>query len=101
MRVRKIDLNQNDIVDTFRKLGASVLVLSAVGRGCPDVLVGMRSRNRKINVLVEIKGARGKLTADQFTFHCEWKGDARIIRTVEDAAQLVNEIKSMGTLCAE
>jgi hypothetical protein len=98
VRARKIDLNQNDIVDAFRKLGASVLVLSAVGQGCPDALVGMRSRHRRINVLVEIKGARGKLTPDQISFHSEWKGDARIIRTVEEAAQLVNEIRSLGAL---
>ena len=99
MRARKIDLNQNDIVDAFRKLGASVLVLSAVGQGCPDILVGIRSLNRRINVLVEIKGIKGALTSDQFTFHCEWKGDVRIVRTIEDAAQLVNEMKSLGALC--
>ena len=98
MRARKVDLNQNEIVEAFRKLGASVLVLSAVGQGCPDALVGMRSRNKRINVLVEIKGAKGKLTTDQVSFHSEWKGDARIIRTVEEAAQLVREVRNCGAL---
>lgn len=97
MRARKVDANQPEIVQEFQKMGVSVLILSGVGSGCPDVLLGMRGKGgRRVCVLVEIKAARGKLTPDQIIFHSEWKGDARIIRTVDEAAQLVREIRNCG-----
>lgn len=34
------DTTQAPIVAALRKVGASVTILSAVGRGCPDLLVG-------------------------------------------------------------
>ena len=45
MRAAKIDANQNEIVDALRKAGCSVQILSSVGKGCPDILVGRGGRN--------------------------------------------------------
>ena len=36
----KRDANHAQIVKRFRDIGASVLDLGAVGKGCPDILVG-------------------------------------------------------------
>ena len=44
-RAAKIDENQPEIVDALRAMGCSVTILSAVGNGCPDILVGFRGIN--------------------------------------------------------
>ncbi|CAB5212313.1 hypothetical protein UFOVP192_1, partial [uncultured Caudovirales phage] len=48
---KRVDENQKQIIHTFIALGASVLNLSRVGQGCPDILVGYK----KHSVLCEIK----------------------------------------------
>jgi hypothetical protein len=75
MRARRTDSNHSEIVQTFRELGCSVLDLSRVGCGCPDILV---ARNGKM-LLVEIKDgmkppSARKLTPDEQRFHDTWKG---------------------------
>lgn len=82
----KTDGNQNAIIETFRKAGASVLVLSAVGKGCPDLLVGWQGRN----LLVEIKSKRGKFTPEQIKWWAEWHGQKQIIRSCLEAVELLN-----------
>jgi len=74
-RAAKVDDNQAAIVDAFRKLGASVQHLHAVGDGCPDLLVGFR----KVDALVEVKDgdkmpSKRALTPDQHDFFETWKG---------------------------
>ena len=65
-RAAKVDNNQSAIVARFRELYCSVQDLSSVGAGVPDILVGLRdARGERVNVLVEIKGERGKLTPAQ------------------------------------
>ena len=51
MRAAKVDKNQTEIVEAFRKLGFSVQHLHTVGGGVPDLLVGRGG----INLLVEVK----------------------------------------------
>lgn len=46
----RADKNQQDIVDELRDLGISVLILSQVGGGCPDLLIGHRGKNYLIEV---------------------------------------------------
>lgn len=64
-------------------------VLSAVGKGCPDLLVGWQSRNILIEVKVpKLKGQQaGALTPDQTTWHGVWMGRVHIVHNcfeVED-----------------
>jgi hypothetical protein len=71
----KIDANQPDIVKALKDAGMSVQILSAVGKGVPDLLVGFRG----VNVLIEVKdGAKPlsaqKLTDDQANWHGAWAG---------------------------
>lgn len=86
----KTDRNQQEIVKAFRQIGASVQVLSAVGKGCPDILVGWRNRC----YLVEIKDGEKppsarQLTADQVRWHASWAGNVIIATSVEDAVSQV------------
>jgi Holliday junction resolvase len=77
MRGRKTDANQASIVSALRAVGASVVDLSAVGRGVPDLLVGFRGQT----YLLEVKNklGRNRLTADQDVFLAWWHGVPPII----------------------
>lgn len=56
-RYGKPDANQAAIIEDLRLIpDCSVLVLSAVGNGCPDILIGYRGAN----ILVEIKNPETK-----------------------------------------
>jgi hypothetical protein len=77
VRGRKTDANQASIVNALRAVGASVVDLSAVGRGVPDLLVGFRGQT----YLLEVKNklGRNRLTADQDVFLAWWHGVPPII----------------------
>jgi hypothetical protein len=90
----RIDANQTQIVSALRAVGATVQLLSAVGQGCPDLLVGYRGKN----ILMEIKDGRKppserKLTEDQIVWHTSWKGVVFLVTSVHDAIDAL-EIKN-------
>lgn len=91
MRTRaKVDTNQKQIVTALRKCGYSVLHLHALGKGAPDILVGVAGKN----YLFEIKdGTRipseQKLTPDEKRFHSEWSGHVCIVNSLDE---LLNNI---------
>lgn len=92
MGAKRTDANQTAIVSAFRKLGATVAITSALGRGFPDLVVGYRRRN----FLVEIKDgtkppSAQKLTPDEAAWHEKWRGQITIIRSVDDVLTLLNE----------
>ena len=94
----KIDANQPDIVKALKDAGMSVQILSAVGKGVPDLLVGFRG----VNVLIEVKdGAKPlsaqKLTADQANWHGAWAGQVTVTNCPDDAVCAVLAVaKRMG-----
>lgn len=86
MRLRsRVDNNQKEIVGAFRKLGCSVQHLHRVGEGVPDLLVGFRGGN----YLVEVKSTKGKITDEQLRWFANWSTKVYIIRTIDDAVDLV------------
>ena len=91
--IAKIDANQPEIAEAFRQLHCKVQHLHMVGIGCPDLLVGING----FNVLVEVKTDTGKLTNDQKDFIAAWTGDdVNIVRTREDAIEIVNHYRRLG-----
>jgi Holliday junction resolvase len=96
------DLNQNAIVDAFRKLGAGVIDLSQQGGGCPDLIVSHGGET----YLVEVKNpetyyGRSGLSKSQIAWASEWRGGpVYIVYTIEDALAIVErrteDIKSFG-----
>jgi len=84
---KRVDENQKTIVHTFIALGASVLNLSTVGRGCPDLLIGYRGKS----ILVEIKrDGKASFTDPQIKFMQEWRGGSvSRIDSVDAAIRLV------------
>jgi hypothetical protein len=83
---KRIDANQQSIVDALRRLGASVYIL-----GKPvDLLVGYRGKN----LLVEVKdGAKPPsaraLTQAQIDFCATWLGQWAVVKDVPEAIDLV------------
>ena len=85
----KSDDNQREIVQALRESGASVLVLSGVGRGCPDLLVG----HHGLNFLLEVKNLFGRgvrLTPSEKKFMENWKGIVFQVTSAEEALQLLS-----------
>ena len=68
---KRVDENQKQIIHTFTALGASVLNLSRVGEGCPDILIGYKN----VSCLVEIKrNEQARYTDSQVKFMQNWRG---------------------------
>ncbi len=73
--------NQNAIVRALLDAGHGVQSLSAVGCGCPDLLVW--SPPRREYLLIEVKNPEGdgKLTDAQRAFHRAWPGPIALVMT--------------------
>lgn len=90
-RAKRTDANHAQIVAELRARGYAVSDLSAVGRGCPDLLVSKDGRG----LLVEIKSeanrggkARGAKQAETLALQALWRklhpGVCVVAMTVED-----------------
>ena len=87
MRAKRVDVNQKEIVAALRQLGFSLTDLSAVGKGCPDLLAGKNG----ITYLLEVKrDKKAKFTSHQIEWQNAWKGGifARI-ETIDDVLNLL------------
>lgn len=90
MTRKRVDANQYPIILDLRKRGCSVQPLSALGHGCPDILVGHDFRC----YVFEIKDpsqppSKRHLTADEVTWHSNWKGQVNVIETADEAWELM------------
>jgi len=79
------DNNQSEIVKALEKIGCTVYKM---GRPV-DLLVGYRARN----FLLECKNPKGlnKLTPFQEKFIPKWRGQIRIVRSVDEALAVVTK----------
>lgn len=92
-RRKRTDDNHAEAKKWFHDLGCSVVDLSQVGGGCPDLLVAKHGQS----MLVEIKQDHGKLSAGQVEFMQTWKGICRVVRTREQAIEAENALYSRST----
>lgn len=89
---KRVDSNQPAIVAALRQIGASVLVLSAVGKGCPDIACGFRGRNYFMEIKDGDKPASArKLTPDEQQWHDNWRGTVIVVNNIEEAIYAVTE----------
>jgi hypothetical protein len=93
LRARKDD-NHNDIADLFTSAGCTVVDTSQLGKGFPDMVIGLCG----INVLVEVKDgdkspSKQKLTEDEFKFFHNWRGWVAVVRDDKDALNIISQIK--------
>lgn len=87
-RAAKVDSTQKSIVDALRSYGCSVTSLAAVGKGCPDLLVGIHNRTGLIECKTDltVKSKTQGLTDDQTKWWQEWRGGPVAIVTDVDGA---------------
>ena len=83
------DANHSEIVRALEQIGCSVLDLSRVGGGCPDLLVARNGRT----MLLEIKDgakppSRRRLRGNQQDFFARWNGEAYRVTTVDEAMEV-------------
>jgi len=70
-RAAKVDSVQEEIVTCLRLIGASVQSLAAIGKGCPDLLVGYKGAW----YVAECKtGEKADFTQDQLQWMLDAKG---------------------------
>jgi Holliday junction resolvase len=91
-RSARVDANHAQIVAGLRQMGCSVLSLAPIGRGCPDMLVGWRG----VNLLIEVKDggkapSRRELTPDEIEFLTGWNGTAVVVKTLQEAIDMVRQ----------
>ena len=82
---RRVDLDQKKVITQLEEMGFSVLNLSAVGMGCPDLLVGKDGQN----FLLEIKSEKGTLTPAQVDFRKNWQGHCGVVK-LESLGEFLN-----------
>ena len=94
MTYKRVDDNQAQIVRALRAEGWSVTHLHAIGKGCPDLLVGLTKYGVKYNFLVEVKDGKKswKLTPDQVIWHYNWKGQVVVVTSPENAVETINNL---------
>lgn len=89
-RAAKLDANHAAVVAALRAIGASVADTSAVGRGFPDIVVGMRGRNWLIEIKDGAKRAsERKLTSAQNEFKATWRGHWAVVTSAAEAIDVV------------
>lgn len=85
---RKVDANQAQIVAELRRVGAKVLILSAVGGGCPDLAVWHFGRW----TFMECKNKDGRgvrYTPDQLKWREEFKGASVAVCDAREALEAI------------
>ena len=81
---KRTDHNQAKIVSALRDAGATVRILSTVGGGVPDLLVGWQGSN----YLLEVKNLDGRgdrMTKAELKFWEAWTGQAAVVHNAQEA----------------
>jgi hypothetical protein len=95
--IHRTDKGQKQIVEALRAAGATVVPLTSPP-GIPDLLVGWGGQGGRC-LLLEVKAPAGpdggaskrgqKLNEVQERFHAHWKGPIFVVRSPEEALQVV------------
>jgi len=89
---KRTDDNQEEIVHALLKIGCTVQLLSDVGGGCPDILVGYHGKNYLLEIKDENKPpSQRKLTPAQDVFHGKWRGQKAVVKNIDEAFDVVME----------
>lgn len=91
----KRDANHQEIVDTLRAAGCSVVDLAAVGGGVPDLLVGWDGHNTLMEVKnpahIKIGGAAMTKTRQrQAEFREKWRGRVAVVYSRDEALRALS-----------
>ena len=96
-RAARVDANHAEIVETLLSVaGVSIHSLAALGRGCPDLLVGAEGKS----FLVEVKDGSKypsdrTLTPDQEKWIRKWTGSP--VKIIMDEGEALRWARSIST----
>ena len=96
MTAKRVDTNQKEIVKRFRAYGLSVLMMSSLGKGAPDIAVGCGG----LTFFFEIKNganppSKQRLTPCEQEFKDNWKGHYSIIKSVDEVDKFVVKVRNI------
>ena len=94
---RRVDANQGEIVNAFRKLGCSVKLAHTVGQGWPDLAVGYGG----LTAFVEVKAEKGQLNARQKEWLEDWTGGHYVARDFDDVQRISSMLRKWHRAIAE
>ena len=83
--MKRTDRNQSAIIKALRAAHCTVIDLSAIGRGCGDILAGRMGKW----YMLEIKTEHGKPNKRQHEFAEECRGHYAVVRSVDEALEVV------------
>jgi hypothetical protein len=93
-RAARVDANQAEIVKALRKIGATVQPLHAVGKGCPDLLVGWRQGNYLFEVKDGAKPPSARaLTPDEQDWIAGWRGPVVVVTSAMEAIGFLQGVR--------
>lgn len=91
----KVDESQKKLVPFLRAHGASFQSMAPLGKGAPDGLIGFLG----VTDLAEFKTGTGKVSANQITWHREWRGSPVVVlRTEADCLTLLEDMRRRSRL---
>ena len=89
----RVDGNQKELTQQLRDFGCTVVVLSNVGSGCPDLLVGYRGRNYLMEVKDPSASAKDRrLRPSQQEFFDSWRGQRARVETIDEALNVLTGV---------
>src|SRR6266436_5504446 len=77
----RVDTNQAEIISTLKKAGCTVLSLTRLGGGAPDLLA---ARGGKM-WLMEVKTNSGMVRKEQKDWAKSWNAPVHVVRSSEEA----------------
>lgn len=98
MRARgKVDSNHKAIREALESAGASVQSMANLGRGCPDLLVGLRGQNFVLEVKDgSIPPSKRKLTEHEANWIHTWRGQVDVVYNAQDALACVGLLSGVS-----
>lgn len=84
----RTDNIQTETVLKARSLGATVKIMSNVGGGFPDLLIGFKG----INWIFELKSKKGILSPKQERFIANWNGSVYVSRDPDEVVDILRSI---------
>jgi Holliday junction resolvase len=87
--LHRADDNQADIIADLRACGFSVLSLTSLGNGCPDLLVARGNRMH----LLEVKSDKGEMRESQSDFAKAWNAPVLVVRSSTEALQRLKAMR--------
>ena len=98
-RAARVDSNQREIVDAFRRMGCSVLIISQIKKCCDIVVARGDSPETSKTAMIEIKDgslpkSKRQLTEGEMDFMHSWKGLYFIVESLDDVVRVVRELEA-------